>query len=155
MLYGLAGEVGRTAAETTEANQYAAAAGFLSYLSAMVGRDVCLSLGNIWHHARLYLLHVARSRLGRKQESLALTRRIDKALRQIQNITLHVMTSFSLLGQIHRGRSCSPKWACEGNQYGLNTAAQPPRGVAQPALRDNKASHRALAGHLPLLSTAA
>lgn len=94
MLHGIAGEVGRIAAETTEANPYAVAAGYLTFVSAMIGRDVYLPVGNVWHHAWLYTLHVGRSGCGRKQEALALTRRIEKAIRKKHE---------SLLGQVHSG----------------------------------------------------
>ena len=53
MLYGLIGDVGRAAAATTEANRYAVAAGFMTFLSAAVGRDAYLSIGNTKHQAQV------------------------------------------------------------------------------------------------------
>lgn len=94
MLYGLAGEVGRIAAETTEANEYAVAAGFMTFLSANVGRDVYLPVGNTWHHAILFELHVGRSGRGRKGDALSLPQRIRHAIQEFAEL---------LLGQTHIG----------------------------------------------------
>jgi hypothetical protein len=52
MLYGLIGDVARAAAQTTEANRYAVAAAHIALLSAGVGRNVYLPVGNVKHHAR-------------------------------------------------------------------------------------------------------
>lgn len=82
MLYGLIGDVGRAAAETTEANRYAAAAAHIAFLSAATGRNVYLDVGNVKHHARLFMLHVGRSGRGRKGESLSLSKRIREAIEQ-------------------------------------------------------------------------
>ncbi|MCX8085608.1 MAG: YfjI family protein [Rhodocyclaceae bacterium] len=82
MLYGLAGDVARAAAATTEANSYAVALGFLTFLSAACGRDVYLPVGNTKHHARLFMLHVGRSSRGRKGDALSLVRRIQDAIEQ-------------------------------------------------------------------------
>lgn len=101
MLYGLAGDVGKTAAATTEANRYAVCIGFLSFLSAMAGRDVYLPVGNTRHHARLFSLHVGRSSRGRKGDALSLVHRIRHAIdkREFE----HGMVGGSLLGQTHTG----------------------------------------------------
>jgi len=90
MLYGLAGEVGRAAAATTEANPYAVTMGFLTFLSGMVGRDVYLSVGNTWHHARLNSLHVGRTGRGRKGDALSLVHRIRHAIDQNMLGTVHL-----------------------------------------------------------------
>ena len=76
MLYGLVGDVARAAAVTTEANRYAVAAAHLALLSAGIGRNVYLPVGNIKHHARAFMLHVGRSGRGRKGEAVSLTKRI-------------------------------------------------------------------------------
>jgi hypothetical protein len=101
MLYGLAGDVGKVAAATTEANRYAVCMGFLSFLSAMAGRDVYLPVGNTRHHARLFTLHVGRSSRGRKGDALSLVHRIRHAIdkREFENGTV----GGSLLGQTHTG----------------------------------------------------
>ena len=80
MLYGLAGDVARAAAATTEANQYAVAAGFLTFLSAAVGRNAYLDVGNTRHHPRLFSLHVGRTSRGRKGDAMSLVRRIRSAI---------------------------------------------------------------------------
>lgn len=101
MLYGLAGDVGNTAAATTEANRYAVCMGYLSFLSAMAGRDVYLPVGNTRHHARLFTLHVGRSSRGRKGDALSLVHRIRHAIdkREIERGTV----GGSVLGQVHTG----------------------------------------------------
>lgn len=76
MLYGLTGDVANAAAKTTEANRFAVAAGFLTFLSAAVGRNAYLPVGNIKHHARQFALHVGRTARGRKGEALSLVQLI-------------------------------------------------------------------------------
>lgn len=101
MLYGLAGEVGATAAATTEANRYAVCIGYLSFLSAMAGRDVYLAVGNTRHHARLFTLHVGRSSRGRKGDAISLVHRIRHAIDRREHERGTV--GGSLLGQVHTG----------------------------------------------------
>ncbi|TAN52028.1 MAG: hypothetical protein EPN21_05070 [Methylococcaceae bacterium] len=94
MLYGLVGDVARAASAQSEINPVAAAAGFLSFLGAMVGRDVYYPIGDTWHHPRLFTLHIGRSSRGGKGESLGITRRIRLAIEQEHP---------DLLGQVHSG----------------------------------------------------
>jgi hypothetical protein len=101
MLYGLAGDVGNTAAATTEANRYAVCMGYLSFLSAMAGRDAYLPVGNTRHHARLFTLHVGRSSRGRKGDALSLVHRIRHAIDKRE--TVRGTVGGSLLGQVHTG----------------------------------------------------
>ncbi len=82
MLYGLIGDVGKAAAQTTEANRYAVAAGFMSFLSAAVGRDVYYLVGNTKHHARLFTLHVGRTARGRKGDAMSLVTRIRQVIEE-------------------------------------------------------------------------
>ena len=76
MLYGIFGEIGRIAADGTEANPYAACMNAMVFFSACVGRDVYLRIGNGTHHARLFALHVGRSSVGRKGTAMDLLWRI-------------------------------------------------------------------------------
>lgn len=101
MLYGLAGDVGKASAATTEANRYAVCMGFLSFMSAMAGRDVYLPVGNTRHHARLFTLHVGRSSRGRKGDALSLVHRIRHAIDRREHERGTV--GGSLLGQVHTG----------------------------------------------------
>ena len=80
-LYGLIGDVARVGSEGTETNAYAIAANFMVYLSCAIGRGVYLPIGNTWHHARLFCLHIGRSGRGRKGDAVSLVLRIDQALR--------------------------------------------------------------------------
>ncbi|MBA3034162.1 MAG: DUF3987 domain-containing protein [Gammaproteobacteria bacterium] len=82
MLYGLVGDVGKAAAETTEANRFAVAAGFLSFLSAAVGRDVYIPVGNTKHHARLFTLQVGRTGRGRKGDAMSLVQRVRQGIEE-------------------------------------------------------------------------
>ncbi|VTU28424.1 DUF3987 domain-containing protein [Variovorax sp. PBL-E5] len=93
-LHGLIGEIARTAAETTEANPFAVAANMIAYMSAAVGRGTYLPVGNTWHHARLFVIHVGRTGRGRKGDAVSIVHRIDKAIRQRNE---------HLPPQVHRG----------------------------------------------------
>jgi hypothetical protein len=94
MLYGLAGDIGRTAAETTEANKYAACMDTLTLLSAEFGRDIYLPIGNTYHHSRLFVLHTGRTGRGRKGDALSLPLRIRAKTAELY---------LNLAGQIHTG----------------------------------------------------
>jgi hypothetical protein len=93
-LYGLIGAVGRAGSDGAETNPYAIAANFMAYLSCAVGRGVYLPIGNTFHHARLFCLHIGRSGRGRKGDAVSLVLRIDQALRAMGE---------GLAPQIHRG----------------------------------------------------
>lgn len=82
-LYGLVGEVALAGSENTEANPFAVATAFMSYLGVAIGRGPFMPIGDDWHHARLFGLHVGRSGRGRKGTATKLVKRIDKALREI------------------------------------------------------------------------
>ncbi|MBV5347015.1 DUF3987 domain-containing protein [bacterium] len=83
-LYGLIGDVARAGSDGTEANPYAIAANFMAYLSCAVGRGPYLPIGNTWHHARLFVLHIGRSGRGRKGDAVSIVSRLDAALRQLR-----------------------------------------------------------------------
>lgn len=93
-LYGLIGDVARAGSDGTETNACAIAANFMAYLSCAVGRGVYLPIGNTWHHARLFCLHVGRSGRGRKGDAVSMVLRIDQALRAMDE---------GFAPQIHRG----------------------------------------------------
>ncbi len=97
-LYGLVGDVARVGASSSEASPYAIALNFLVYLSACIGRGPCLPVGNTFHHARLFGLHIGRSGRGRKGDAVALVTRIDQSLREMD--TAH---STGWAPQVHRG----------------------------------------------------
>lgn len=82
-LYGLIGDVARAGSEGTETNPYAIAANLMAYFSCAIGRGPYLPIGNTWHHARLYVLHIGRSGRGRKGDALSLVMRLDQALRDL------------------------------------------------------------------------
>ena len=86
MFYGLAGQVGKTAATHTEVNPVAATAAFLSYLSAQIGRDAYLSVGNTFHHASLFTCHIGRSGRGRKGDAVSLTHRIRSRVEEVHSL---------------------------------------------------------------------
>ena len=79
-LYGLVGDVARAGSENTEANPYAIAAAFMAYLGVAIGRGPYMPIGDDWHHARLFGLHVGRSGRGRKGTATKLIKRMHKAL---------------------------------------------------------------------------
>lgn len=94
MLYGIVGEVARTAAEGREVHPVAVATACLSWLSAEIGPDIYLPVGDVWHRANLYTLHIGRSARGGKGEAMALVRRLRRYIDQHNE---------GLLGQIHSG----------------------------------------------------
>ena len=76
-LYGLVGDIGRAAHEgNSEINPYAAALATMTALCAGFGRGHYLTVGDDWHHPRLFALHVGRSGRGRKGSASKLLRRI-------------------------------------------------------------------------------
>lgn len=94
MFYGLVGEVGKTASTNTEVNPVAATAAFMSYLSAQIGRDAYLSVGNTFHHASLFTCHIGRSGRGRKGDAVSLTHRIRSRVEEVHSL---------IPGQYHGG----------------------------------------------------
>lgn len=93
-LYGLVGDVARAGGDTTEANPYAVAANFITFMSCAVGRGPYMPVGNTWHHARQFMLHIGRSGRGRKGDAVSLISRIERALKAL---------SQDATPQVHRG----------------------------------------------------
>jgi len=93
-LYGLVGDVARAGGDTTEANPYAVAANFIAFMSCAVGRGPYMAVGNTWHHARQFMLHIGRSGRGRKGDAVSLIGRIEHSLRAL---------SRDAAPQVHRG----------------------------------------------------
>jgi hypothetical protein len=93
-LYGLVGEVARAGGDTTEANPFAVAANFIAFMSCAVGRGPYMAVGNTWHHARQFMLHIGRSGRGRKGDAVSLISRIERALKAL---------SQDATPQVHRG----------------------------------------------------
>lgn len=93
-LYGLVGDIARAGSNNTEANPYAIAAAMLAYLGTAVGRGPFMPIGDDWNHARLFMVHVGRSSLGRKGTAKKLIYRINKAVQALDK---------NLVPQIHRG----------------------------------------------------
>ncbi len=93
-LYGLVGDVARAGGDTTEANPYAVAANFIAFMGCAVGRGPYMPVGNTWHHARMFMLHIGRSGRGRKGDAVSLISRIEHALRAL---------SPAGTPQVHRG----------------------------------------------------
>lgn len=93
-LYGLIGDIGKMGSEATEANPYAIALNALVYLSCVVGRGPYMPIGDTWHHARLFGLHIGRSGIARKGDAVSLVLRIAQRVRDIDQF---------LAPQIHRG----------------------------------------------------
>lgn len=94
MFYGLVGDVANAAAKGTEVNPVSAAANFMSFLSANLGRDVYLSVGNTWHHCRVFTCHTGRTGRGGKGDAMSLNHRIRRRLEEV---------NAGLLGQTHTG----------------------------------------------------
>ena len=93
-LYGLIGDIARAAGATTEASPFATALNALAYLGCCLGRGPYMPVGNTYHHARLFTMHVGRSGRGRKGDAVSLVDRVDMALRA---------ACPELAPQVHRG----------------------------------------------------
>ena len=93
-LYGLIGDIANAAGATTEASPYATALNALAYLGCCLGRRPYMPVGNTYHHARLFTMHVGRSGRGRKGDAVSLLDRVDMALRAAHP---------DLAPQVHRG----------------------------------------------------
>lgn len=80
-LYGLIGDIAREAcAANREVNPFAAGLAAIVALSAGLGRGCYLTIGDDWHHPRVFGLHVGRSGRGRKGTSTKLVTRLIKNL---------------------------------------------------------------------------
>ena len=93
-LHGLIGDVARAGSASTEANPFAIAANFIAFMGCAVGRGPFMSVGNTWHHARQFTLHIGRSGRGRKGDATSLVSRIEHALRSL---------NADATPQVHRG----------------------------------------------------
>lgn len=93
-LHGLIGDVAHAGSSTTEANPFAIAANFIAFMGCAVGRGPFMSVGNTWHHARQFTLHIGRSGRGRKGDATSLVSRIEHALRSL---------NADATPQVHRG----------------------------------------------------
>lgn len=82
-LYGLIGEIAKAGSATTEANPYAVAASAIAYLGCAVGRGPYMPVGNTWHHARFFMLHIGRSGEGRKGDAVSLIKRIAHRVEEL------------------------------------------------------------------------
>lgn len=80
MLHGIIGEIARAGSSGKEVHPVAVAAACMSWLSAAIGPDIYLPIGDTRHHTNLYTLHIGRSARGGKGESLGLVRRIRDAI---------------------------------------------------------------------------
>lgn len=109
-LYGLVGDVARAASKANrEVNEHAAALAFMTVLAAGLGRGCYLSVGDDWHHPRLFALHVGRSGRGRKGTSTKLATRILHKLEELhpdvafQSHTGGLSSREGLVMKIHDG----------------------------------------------------
>jgi|SRR5882757_1269832 len=80
MFYGVLGELAQQAANGTEVNPVAAMASAMTWLSAAMGRNRVIHVGDGWHHLRLFTLHVGRSYKGGKGMSKDLLMRVAQEI---------------------------------------------------------------------------
>jgi len=98
MFYGVFGLFAQEGAKGSEVSPVALAMLSLSWLSAQIGRDVYMQIGNVWHPLVINSLHVGRSMLAARSESVALLLRTECAMRDGLG-----SGSDALLGQCRRG----------------------------------------------------
>ena len=103
MFYGLVGDIAKAGAKGREVSPVSVALAFISYLSAQVGRDLYIPIGDARHPLHLFTLHVGRTAMGGKGESVAITTRIDAAIRADEVVVEDQNLSVFLLGQVHTG----------------------------------------------------
>jgi len=98
MFYGVFGLFAQEGAKGSEVPPVALAMACMSWLSAQMGRDVYLPIGDVCHPIVINTLHVGRPMLAAKSESVALLLRVESAIRDGFD-----RGSDSLLGQCRRG----------------------------------------------------
>lgn len=108
MFYGLIGDTARVASGGREISPVSAALAAMTWLSAQVGRNLIVPVGDKWRRLNLYGLHIGASAFAGKGESLALVQRIARTLHK-QDASLAraheggVSTGEGLAGLIHDG----------------------------------------------------
>lgn len=120
-LYGLVGDMARAGSDTTEANAYAIAANSIAFMGCAVGRGPYMPIGNTWHHARMFMLHIGRSGRGRKGDAVSLIGRIEQALKAL---------SQDATPQVHRGGLSSR----EGLVYLIHDGIKEGQAEVEPIL---------------------
>ena len=81
MLHGLIGEIARAGAEGAEPSPVAIAAAALVWFSSQIGRDIGLMIGNTMHPLIMFGLHVGRTAIARKGDSVSLVKRIGASIK--------------------------------------------------------------------------
>lgn len=76
MLYGLVGRIAKAGAAGKGLHPAPIALAFITYLSAAVSPRIRLPIADIYHPARIFSVHVGRSAMGGKGDSMALLKRI-------------------------------------------------------------------------------
>lgn len=84
MFYGILGELAKQAAYGTEVNPVAAMASAMTWLSAAMGRNRVIYVGDGWHHLRLFTLHVGRSYKGGKGMAKDLLMRVTAEIEKTE-----------------------------------------------------------------------
>ncbi len=79
-LFGLIGEIAHKGTEGKEPDPASVALAAIIRLSALVGRDLYIAVGDTRHTLNLYGLHIGRSAIGAKGESFSLVNRIMEKL---------------------------------------------------------------------------
>jgi hypothetical protein len=100
MFYGLVGDFAKAASKGREVNPVSVAAALISWFSAQVGRDVFIQVGDTRHALQQFTLHVGRTAMGGKGESVGLIKRVAAAIEQSPIANLG---EYGLLGQTHDG----------------------------------------------------
>jgi hypothetical protein len=80
MLYGIIGDIARAGAEGKGLNPISIAMAIMTWLSAAVSPKILVPLGDGYHSAKIYSVHVGRSAIGGKGDSLNLLKKIIRLL---------------------------------------------------------------------------
>ena len=81
MFYGLVGKVAHAGADGREVSPVAVALAFITWLSAQIGPDAFLPIGDVRHRILINGLHTGAPMMAAKSESTALVQRIDDTIR--------------------------------------------------------------------------
>lgn len=96
MFYGLVGDVAHAGADGKEVSPVSVGLACISWLSAHIGRDMFIRIGDLRHPIVINTLHVGRSMIAGKGESSALIRRVERSIRS-------EFATAELLGRTHTG----------------------------------------------------
>lgn len=133
-LHGLAGEIVRSVADTSEADPAAILATVLCLFGIAVGRTAGVRVGNDWHHARLFSVVVGATARARKGTSEKGPRRIFAAA---EKILISATSSAAFPSNQPLARVPGPLSSGEGLIYAIRDG-KPEIEAGDPGVKDKR-----------------